>query len=884
VFARALAKEPADRYATCGGLAAAAADALHGVAHRRRPRRLLAAAASAVVCAAAAVGIVVAVGGGSTPARSLARRPPVLYVLEAAAGHTVASISVGTQVGYSAAPSDVVITGRSAWLLLPSAQRLLRVDTRTHRPVASLRLPWLPLPRLAAGDGFVWVAENGGPELARISTSAGRLELFHPNDAPSRGIATGDGMLWVALDGLIASVVPTNGTTGNNIPYEGSGRIAFGDGALWSLEGRDLIRKLDPRTGRVLARRELGWAVSDVAVGGGLVWAAVVPDGVLYGLDERNLRTRRRLPAGADPERISFTGGRLWVANTAARAVTSLDPRSGALKRLALGTTPTAAAYDGGAVWAATVPPLPALPPAGGPELRISFPGEYLTFDPAVSHSTVDEQLEAATCANLLAYPDMGGSVGKRLRPEIAASAPTVSADGRTYTFRIRKGFRFSPPSNEAVTAATFKHTLERVLSPKLGRAGRGPSDAPAIEGLPAFRAGTASHISGIRVRGDTLSITLVKPSGDFPARISLPHLCPVPLNTPFRPLPPERPPPSAGPYYVSSVAGGRAVLVPNPNYGGDRPRRWARIVYTFDVPTPTAVALVDRGRLDYLPEDYDSDSLLWRHGPLDRRYGPDGAAAGRGPHRYVPTSGGFLDYIVLNAGRPLFRDVRMRRAVNYALDRPRLAAVFHDSPGDQIVPPRVGGFPSGAVYPVNGPDIATARRLAGGQRRHAVLFYCTFFPFGDDGLRPVAPIVKADLARIGIDVSIVRRDECPRDYDSGSRRADLLLVTNFGSSVNDPLPYLDPALAHGSYGSALGRGPWDGAPFRRRFGAARALRGLARTRAYARLERELMRAAPFAVYGTFSFGQYLSPRIGCRVTTGTSELLDLVALCPRRA
>ena len=44
------------------------------------------------------------------------------------------------------------------------------------------------------------------------------------------------------------------------------------------------------------------------------------------------------------------------------------------------------------------------------------------------------------------------------------------------------------------------------------------------------------------------------------------------------------------------------------------------------------------------------------------------------------------------------------------------------------------------------------------------------------------------------------------------------------------------------------------------------------------------MRAAPFAVYGTFSFGQYVSPRIGCEVTTAATALLDLVALCVRRA
>ena len=96
-------------------------------------------------------------------------------------------------------------------------------------------------------------------------------------------------------------------------------------------------------------------------------------------------------------------------------------------------------------------------------------------------------------------YPDRNGSAGKRLVPEVAAAMPQVTNGGRTYTFRIRRGFRFSPPSNEEMTAATFKHSFERLVSPRLGNGGRGPSDAPAVVGLAAFRAGTCNVRSGQR-------------------------------------------------------------------------------------------------------------------------------------------------------------------------------------------------------------------------------------------------------------------------------------------------------------------------------------------------------------------------------------------------
>ena len=364
-----------------------------------------------------------------------------------------------------------------------------------------------------------------------------------------------------------------------------------------------------------------------------------------------------------------------------------------------------------------------------------------------------------------------------------------------------------------------------------------------------------------------------MRPSGDFLARISLPASLSGAAERADPPDRPDRPLPSSGPYYVSSTANGRVVLLPNPGYGGERSRRWARIVYTLDVPTSA-------GRGARRPRRRSTTSRWTSTSTLCSVAGAcSTAATGRGApprstgrQRYFPTIGGFVDYIVLNANRPLFRDARLRRAVNYALDRPALAAAFHDTPGDQIVPPgrRRLSRPARSI-----PSTGPTSRLPGGSQASG-----TGTPSSPTARssrtattasRPVAPIVKANLARIGIDVSIVRTDQCPPDYDASSSRADLLLVTNFGSHVSDPLPFLDRALARGRYASALGPGPWYSPSFRRRFEAARALRGTARTRAYVRLERELMRAAPFAVYGTFSFGQYVAPRIGCEVTTSAT-------------
>jgi peptide/nickel transport system substrate-binding protein len=490
----------------------------------------------------------------------------------------------------------------------------------------------------------------------------------------------------------------------------------------------------------------------------------------------------------------------------------------------------------------------------------------------------LDEQRLYATCANLLAYPDASGPRGAGLRPEIAAAMPVVSRGGRRYTFRVRSGFRFSPPSNEAVTAETFRRTIERALSPKLG-----PHSAADllddIVGVGAFLAGRARHVSGIVVRGNTSSFTLVQPAGDFVARLSAGYACPVPRAEPIL-LGRPRPVPSAGPYYIASIEGGRTVLLRNPNYHGSRPRRPERIVYTDDLPAPKAVALADAGAIDYVPS---GDGPLTPGGPLDKAYGPGSPAARAGQQRYYREPSPWEDGLVLNATRPLFSDLRMRRAVNFALDREELAKAFFDDPNDQIVPPAVVGFRSGSIYPLT-PDLTAARRLAGGRSRRARLWYCTNGVFGSPTQGRVAQIIRSELARIRIAVSIVRSN-CSQSfrYDRTSRSADLIMFSS-GSPERDPEAFLAWAVHGDHYGSALGRGPWRAPAFLRAVDRARTARGPARTRAYVRLVRTLTRAAPHAVYGSFVNVEYFAPNVGCKLFQPATGFVDLGALCvPRK-
>ncbi|HEU5211468.1 MAG TPA: protein kinase [Gaiellaceae bacterium] len=864
VFATALAKSPRDRYGTCGDLVAAAEAALEGKVIRPRRRRTAALALAAAALAALAAVIVVAAafesGGRGHAALSLS--PSALNLVNARTGQVAARIPLGAKLPVADTGLDVAFTPHAAWALVWTAQELVRVDRTTHRR-AVVHLPWHP-GRITAAGNSVWVTQDFGPAVWQIDARTARVsrKLALRSFQNEGGIAYGAGSLWLGAGPGVIRVDPSTGRLEHvfRLPGISSGtHVVFADGLVWAARpGNGLVAKIEPGTDRVAAQVPLHGSLTDLAVGGGRVWVSIVPENRIYELSQDNLSVQAVHRAGNDPERLSFGGGKLWTADPGATSIASLDRVSGAAKTFPADAEPATAAYRAGMVWVGASPALPTLPPISGQELRIA--GSGTAWDPLGGGFFYEQELYA-TCARLLDYADAPGPAGTRLEPEIAAAMPTVSNGGRSYEFRIRSGFRFSPPSNEPVSAATFKHTVERELANADGE-----TYASDIVGAAAYQAGKAAHVAGIVARGDRLAITLVRPDGGFLQRLALPRFCPVPLSTPtHREI--THPLPSAGPYYVSASEGGRTVLLRNPNYHGARPRRPARVVYDENAAEQQSVLRADRGLVDLLPASINGP-LIEPGGVIERRAGRSPALARRYHVYGVP----IVDALVFNTRRPLFRGVRLRQAVNEAIDRTELAAAFGDVPADRLVPPAVTGYPAGRVYPLR-PNAVAARRLAGLRNRHGVLYIC-----GDPRERTLARILQRDLAAIRLSFDVV--DDESNCSAAESRRADVAIVSGFPflqSEDRDPEAMLDQVLGQGAFGEPLS---WQDAGFRRRLTHARLLTGGARAAAYRRLVDDFTRAAPIAVFGSWAYAEYYSAKVGCKVFQGYYGFVDLGALC----
>ena len=214
------------------------------------------------------------------------------------------------------------------------------------------------------------------------------------------------------------------------------------------------------------------------------------------------------MPAGEAPESLAGSRDALWIANSRGRALTRIDVRSGARRSVALTGVPRARAQPGrAAVDSRRARPAGAAA-GGGRRRRSAWRCATTTFelDPGFGPFPAASQLLYATCAKLVNYPDAAGAAGRRLRPEAAVALPAISADRRTYTFRIRGDMRFSPPSGRAGGRAGVP-ALDRARPSR-------PRPAPTppalhmlgdVVGARAFHAGRAPHVSGITARGDRL-------------------------------------------------------------------------------------------------------------------------------------------------------------------------------------------------------------------------------------------------------------------------------------------------------------------------------------------------------------------------------------------
>ena len=835
--------------------------------------------------------------GGSV----LENDPPGMAILDAKSGHQQAF--VGTSVVKS--PLDAKYADGHFWVLNESPASFAEIDPRTGA-VRQITSPFPNVSGYTVNGNDLWVTDGDRPNLAQVDIRLGReVNRFSLSDDPNVGYGGGlfaGGSLWVESNPELDRIDPATGIVQHRFVIDfGPGGTAYDpdDGSIWvggNVDGNGLSR-VDPNTNTVAATAKVAGDLCSLTAGGGFAWTSDGTKGVVYKVDPQG-NVVGTYPTGEGACAASYADGVLWVANQDVGTVSGIDAVTGQqttyrfrhpLGAVAAGSGAILVRLNKGRTYEDRINAL-----RGKVAKFLVAPHQLDDVDPATAFSTLGYEIEFATCATLLRYPDKPSPVGWKLQPEVAASIPDVSADGRTYRFTVRPGYRFSPPSGEPLTAETFRHSIERALSPKLAPGWLGPRTTVAaaylstIRGEQAFVDGKAPRITGLRAEGNELTVELVRPSPDFLHQLAMPFFCPVPTTTPVVPggAVTEVPGgigavtvPSAGPYYVAESFGGEyTILKRNPNYRGPRPHRLDAIALREGIDPGKAVVRVRSGTWDGITNLVDP--VLGPHGPMARKWGAGGTSAAKQGQRYYPVPDGGLEYLVFNASRSLFSDRRVREAVAYALDRTALARIgaFGSTQGDslptdRLLPPNQPGS-EGNVFPLDGPDLQKAKALMHGRRATAVFVTNPF------GVNPVvAQEIRNELALIGIDVRIKRVQNSLEAIQEPGAPYDLKMV---GSSLDpiDPIAYVQgllTALQPGSPLTSVLPQEWKSPAVGRM--TIRLAEARTEAEAFA-LFHAIVREIPTTGIAYSVAGAFFSPRIGCRVFPPASFGVDFAALC----
>jgi peptide/nickel transport system substrate-binding protein len=334
------------------------------------------------------------------------------------------------------------------------------------------------------------------------------------------------------------------------------------------------------------------------------------------------------------------------------------------------------------------------------------------SIDPAFAYQVESWDYMHMMYDGLVAFKEVGGVHSTDLVPDLATALPVITDGGKTYTFTLRKGIKFS--DGTPVVASDFKTSLERLW--------KATSPAPyyrdIVGGTQCDAKPTTCNLTGITTNDSTgqIVIKLTGADGELTDQLALPFAAVTPPGLPDKDVG-TKPIPTTGPYMIQSFAPSTGiVLVRNPKF-----KEWSKdaqpagypdtINWKWGVTNEAEVNAVQNGQTDWF---YDNP-------PPDRL----NELATKSPHQLhvEPSLGTYWTF--LNTRIPPFNNLKARQAVNFAVDRNAVVKLWGGpgiaSPTCQIVPASMpGGSPPYCPYTsgsttsghYTGPDLAKAKQL----------------------------------------------------------------------------------------------------------------------------------------------------------------------------
>jgi oligopeptide transport system substrate-binding protein len=373
---------------------------------------------------------------------------------------------------------------------------------------------------------------------------------------------------------------------------------------------------------------------------------------------------------------------------------------------------------------------------AQGGSMIVTYKDDVSTLDPAIGYDWQNWSMIKSLFDGLMDY--VPGTT--ELRPDLAESYE-ISDDGLVYTFTLREGVSFH--NGRKMTAEDVKYSLERVVNPETQSPGAGFFGM--IEGFDALNAGEAEELSGVRVVDPrTLEITLSRPDATFLHIMALNFAHVVPREAveasgeDF-----GREPVGTGAYRLAEwTLGQRVVFERNPDYWREGVPKLDQITFEIGQEPNVALLRLQRGEVDILGDPIPPAQFLQvREDPE----WSDNIVEGGQLH---------TGYLTMNVNVEPFDDVRVRQAVNMAINKDRIVQIINNRgvPANQPLPPTMPGYADdfeGYSYDPEGAKALLAEAGLGDG------FETELFVNNTDPNPRIAQAIQQDLAQVGITAQI---------------------------------------------------------------------------------------------------------------------------------
>ena len=468
----------------------------------------------------------------------------------------------------------------------------------------------------------------------------------------------------------------------------------------------------------------------------------------------------------------------------------------------------------------------------------------------------------------LLTYRHVDGPAGYKLVPGLAQSLPTVSRNGKVYKFKLRKGVKYS--NGSAVKASDFEWAIKRGFLAQ----GQGVGFYTDIAGAEAYSKNPTAggDISGIVTNNAkrTINIRLDKPRGDFLTILALLFAAPVPGNT--DPAIQNGTIPGTGPYKFT-------------NYDPNRSFTMARNPFfkpTKNIPkgNPNTIDVQLVGDADAATQRVINGQADYSNAAIP----PDRIADAKSKGKLLLRKTANTYYFWMNIREAPFNRLKVRQAVNYAIDRRALQTLVWGGlgrPTQNVLPPTYPSYRKLNLYPHNLAKAKTLINQAGANGAKVTVW-----------TRNVSDAVTAAqyytslLNQIGLNASL---NVLPRaTYYTTIGNVDTHAQTGWARWLEDyphPLDWFD-VLLNGDRITNQDNNNYSWYKNKKTDAAIESLKKApiltpAVNARWAKVEKQIMQQAPWAPWSNRVFPEFFGKNMSC-IHTQLLYGIDLARLCKK--